>query len=137
MSWSILEAVEVFFDALELFSSNDSKSQNLGYSKPQKTRSKKNKYATEKISLFFTLLASIFLLIMLKDPLPVEHPFQAVAIAFLIGISFAFMFGFRLHIINLFYFRNLFSMLFFCISLIALCTAVVLYLYLYFESGLF
>lgn len=46
MSWSILEAVGVFFDALDLLSSSTSKSHDLRYAKPQKTRSKKNKYAT-------------------------------------------------------------------------------------------
>lgn len=102
---------------------------------PAKVRSKKTKYTVEKISAYFALLASIFLLIVFRKPLPVQNPVGTVLVIILIGFCMAATCCFALYTIRLFYFKSFLSMLFFCSSLIGLCTATVLYLY--FESGLF
>lgn len=134
MSWNLFDGISVFFDVLDFLGSGSNK-KSFNYDKPQKSRSKKTKYRAEKISSYFTILASIFLCIVFKDPLPVQSVLETVLIHVLIGVCIASACCFVLYTVNLFYFRNLFSMVLFCTSLIGLCTATVLYLY--FESGLF
>ncbi|ANF49458.1 hypothetical protein A0O34_02325 [Chryseobacterium glaciei] len=81
------------------------------------------------------MVSLVLLFIVFKDPLLVQSPFQTVCIAILIGMVITFLCCFALYLLEFFYFKSFFSMLFFCTSLILLSTASVLYLYL--KSGLF
>lgn len=132
MSWNIFEVISVVLDALDLL--GDSSSPDWEYDQKPK-KEKKFRYAMEWISSGLTLTGSLLLFIVLKDPLPVQYPFQAIVIATLIGIFMASICCFALYTLVLFYFNSLFSMVFFCCSLIFFSTALVLCLY--FKSGLF
>lgn len=134
MSWNLFDGIGLFMEVLDFLGSG-SNERGWNHKSPAKSRSKKTKYTVEKISAYFTILASIFLLIVFREPLPVQNPVGTVLVIILIGFCMAATCCFALYTVNLFYFRSLLSMVFFCTSLIGICTATVLYLY--FESGLF
>ncbi|WP_139166199.1 branched-chain amino acid ABC transporter substrate-binding protein [Chryseobacterium soldanellicola] len=98
-------------------------------------KKKKPKYVIEKISLVLILISSGLLFWVLRDPLPVQNPFQSIVIAILIGIFITSTVCLAIYFLESFSFKSFFSMLFFCTSLIAFFTASVLCLY--FKSGLF
>lgn len=136
MSWNIFEVVGLVFDALDLLSSGSPKVEDLNYHESTKSlKRKKSKYLVEWFSTAFTLISCILLFFVFKDPLLVQNPFQTVCIAILIGMVITFLCCFALYLLESFYFKSFFSMLFFCTSMIILWTASVLYLY--FKSGLF
>lgn len=131
MSWNIFEVVGIVLDALDLLGSSSAPS----WETKKTAKRKKSKYLVEWFSTIFTLISCVLLFIVFKDPLLVQSPFQTVCIAILIGIVFTCSCCFALYLLESFYFKSFFSMLFFCSSLILLSTASILYLYL--RSGLF
>lgn len=136
MSWNILDAIGLVFEALDLLSSGSFKTENLNYHESAKSpKRKKYKYFVEWVSTSFVLISCVLLFIVFKDPLLVDSLFQTVCIAILIGFIIAFICCFALYILEFFYFKSFFSMLFFCTSMIVLGMAFVLCLY--FRSGLF
>lgn len=136
MSWNIFEVVGLVFDALNLLSSDPPKVEDLNYHESTKSlKRKKSKYLVEWFSTAFTLISCILLFFVFKDSLLVQNPFQIIGIAALIGIVITSMSCFALYLLESFYFKSFFSMLFFCTSMIILWTISVLFLYL--RSGLF
>lgn len=120
-------------DVLDVFSGNSS-SGSIGYdTKPG--NAKKTKYLVEKISSVLIVIASILLFIVFKDPLPAENYAQTLIVASLIGVAVSLIFFFILHILELYYFRNIFKWLLFSCSVILFFISVILCIY--FESGLF
>lgn len=133
MSWNIFETIGLVLDVLDVFSGNSS-SGSIGYdTKPG--NAKKTKYLVEKISSVLIVIASILLFIVFKDPLPAENYAQTLIVASLIGVAVSLIFFFILHILELYYFRNIFKWLLFSCSVILFFISVILCIY--FESGLF
>lgn len=136
MSWNILDAVGLVFEALDLLGSGSSKTESLNYNESTKSsKRKESKCFVEWVSTSFVLISCVLLFIVFKDPLLVDSLFQTVCIAILIGFVIAFICCFAFYIVEFFYFKSFFSMLFFCTSMIVLGTASVLCLY--FRAGLF
>lgn len=129
MSWNIFDAIEAVFDLLNLLDSPS-------WRKEQKSKKiKSSKYKLEWTSAGLIFTGSVLLFFIFKEPLPVQYPFQTLFVGILIGIFIASLCCFVMHILTVFYFRSLFSMIFFCVSLILFSSASVLFLY--FKSGLF
>ncbi|WP_312299823.1 branched-chain amino acid ABC transporter substrate-binding protein [Chryseobacterium sp.] len=145
MSWNLLDVFGFIFDVVELLSSNSgsgarfhSKSdlKSLNYDeKPQKKDSKRSQYFTEKLSVIFIAVAALSFFMVFKDPLPEENYIQTIVVASIIGLGIAFLLFFILHVMELYYFKNLFKLLLFSSSVIAFCISVVLCIY--FKSGIF
>ncbi|WP_278380538.1 branched-chain amino acid ABC transporter substrate-binding protein [Chryseobacterium arthrosphaerae] len=143
MAWNLLDVFGFIFDAIELLSSNSSSRfrstsdrKNLNYDeKPQKQEWKRSQYFTEKVSAMFIAAAALSFFMVFKDPLPAENYRQTLAVACIIGLAIALLLFFILHVMELYYFKNLFKLLLFSSSVIAFCISVVLYIY--FKSGWF
>lgn len=125
MSWNFLEVFDIIVDALKLFSSSDpsgstsSDRKSLNYDeKPQKKESKKSRYFTEKISVVALVLAAFWLFIVFKDPLPIRNYTKILVIASLIGVGISLLVFFVLYVLELYYFKTLFNLLFFSCSII-------------------
>lgn len=132
MSWNIFEVIDVVLDMLNLLSGSSASD----WENSQKIKKrKKSRYRTEWVSSGFTLIGSAFLALVIKDLLPMQHPFQLIIIATIIGVFVTSICCFTLYALMLFYFKSLFSMVFFCCSLIFFFTALVLCVY--FKSSLF
>ncbi|AZB35937.1 branched-chain amino acid ABC transporter substrate-binding protein [Chryseobacterium bernardetii] len=143
MSWNFLDVFDIIVDALELFSSGSGSSgstspdkKSLNYNeKPQKRESKEKRYFTEKVSTVALALAVFWLFIVFKDPLPVQNYKQILVVASLIGIGISLLVFFVLHVLELYYFKTLFNLLFFSCSIIIFFISAVIYAY--FKSRLF
>ncbi|WP_343687273.1 branched-chain amino acid ABC transporter substrate-binding protein [Chryseobacterium gleum] len=143
MSWNFLDVFDIIVDALELFSSGSGSSgstspekKSLNYDeKPQKKEPKKFRYFTEKISVVALVLAAFWLFIVFKDPLPIQNYTKILVIASLIGVGISLLVFFVLYVLELYYFKTLFNLLFFNCSIIIFFISAVIYAY--FKSGLF
>lgn len=143
MFWKLFDVLGFIFDVLDIFSSDfglgsrlSSDRKSLNYDeKPQKRKSGRSKYFTEKISTGFIAVSAFFFLMVFKDPLPVENNTQTLVIASLIGVGISFLIFFVLYVMELYYFKNIFKLLLFSSSVIAFFISVVLYIY--FKSGWF
>lgn len=136
MSWNIFDVIDGIFQVLDFLSIGSSKTEDLNYEGSIKyVKRKKSKNFVEFFSTAFTLISCILLFFVFKDPLLIQSPFQTVCIAIVIGMVVTFLCCFALYLLEFFYFKSFFSMLFFCTSMIVLWTASVLFLY--FKSGLF
>jgi len=141
MAWNFLDGLDIIVDVLELFgsgsgsrSTSDRKSLNYD-EKPQKKSSRRSKYFTEKVSAGL-IAATVFLfLIVFKDPLPAENYTQTLVVTSLIGVVISFVMFFILHVMELYYFKNIFKLLLFSCSVIAFFISAVMYSY--FRSGWF
>ncbi|MBK1895714.1 branched-chain amino acid ABC transporter substrate-binding protein [Chryseobacterium paridis] len=132
MSWNIFEIIDVTLDALDLL--GGSSTPNWKRDQRPKKR-KKSTYNVEWMSVGMAFISAVILFSILKEPLPVQYPVQTMVIAALIGISISAVGFIGLYFVELFYFRNIFSMIFFCSSVIFFSTSLLLWLY--FKSGLF
>lgn len=131
MPFDFFDGVEAVLDLLSL---------DLGFSSSkfpsdEKRKSKKSKYRGEIWSTAFTVVASLLLYIIFKDPLPKENLVQPIIVCSIIGLVISFSVFFTLYHLGLYYFKNIFKFLFFSCSLVMLMIAIVLYIY--FKSNLF
>lgn len=132
MSWNIFDVIGGVFDILDFMGGSSAPN----WQHDQKARKrKKSKYKTEIVSAWLAFIGAGMLFSILREPLPVQFPVQTIVIAALIGIFVSSVFCLGLYFLESFYFRNLFSMLFFCCSLILFSSGLVLWVY--FSSGLF
>ncbi|WP_079240998.1 branched-chain amino acid ABC transporter substrate-binding protein [Chryseobacterium indologenes] len=138
----LLDLLGIIADALGLLSSglgsssSTSDRKSLNYDeKPLKKESKRSKYFTEKVSAVALVLAAFGLFIVFKDPLPVQHYTQTLVVACLIGTAISLLVFFVLYVLELYYFKTLFELLFFSCSVIIFFISVILYVY--FKSGWF
>lgn len=137
-----LDLLGIIVDALGLLSSGSGSSsstsdrKSLNYNeKPLKKEPKRSKYFTEKVSAVALVLAAFGLFIVFKDPLPVQNYTQTLIVASLIGIGISLLVFFVLYVLELYYFKTLFKLLFFSCSVITFFISAVLYAY--FKSGWF
>ncbi|WP_313092164.1 branched-chain amino acid ABC transporter substrate-binding protein [Chryseobacterium flavum] len=142
MSWNFFEIFDIIVDAMKLFSSSDpsgstsSDRKSLNYDeKPQKKESKKSRYFTEKVSAVALTFAAFLFFFVFKDPLPAQNYMQTVVVTSLIGIGISFLVFFVLYVLELYYFKTLFKLLFFSCSVIVFFISAALYAY--FRSGWF
>lgn len=145
MGWNLLDVFGFIFDIVGFFISDSGSEsrfrsnadrESLNYDeRPQKKEAKRSKYFTEKVSTVFIAAAALSFFIVFKDPLPAGNYMQTLVIASLIGLGIAFLLFFILHVIELYYFKNLFKLLLFSSSVIVFCISVVLFIY--FKSGIF
>lgn len=133
MAWDLLEALGNVVNVLDLFSGSSS-SARLNYNN-KSAKNKKSKYFTEKVSSGLIAVAAVFLFIVFKDPLPEANYMQTLIVISLIGIAISSVLFFLLHIMELYYFKSLFKLLFFSGSVIMFFISLVLCVY--FRSGLF
>ncbi|TZF95157.1 branched-chain amino acid ABC transporter substrate-binding protein [Chryseobacterium panacisoli] len=141
MAWNFLDGLDIIVDVLELFgsgsgsrSTSDRKSLNYD-EKPQKKSSKRSKYFTEKVSTVFIVLAAFSFFIVFKDSLPAQNYTQTLVVTSLIGIGISFVLFFILHVMEFYYFKNIFKLLLFSCSVIVFFISVAMYIY--FRSGWF
>ncbi|CAA7193697.1 branched-chain amino acid ABC transporter substrate-binding protein [Chryseobacterium potabilaquae] len=132
MNWDFLEILSLVTDALDLFT-KDSSSTELGY--PIQTSNKKAKYSVEKISFAFLSISAIIFVIVFENSLPEENLNQTIMVISLMGIVLACLLFFILHVLELYYFKNVFQWLFFSCSTILLLVSIIFFIY--FRSGLF
>lgn len=137
-----LDLLGIIVDALGLLSSGSGSSsstsdrKSLNYNeKPLKKEPKRSKYFTEKVSAVALVLAAFGLFIVFKDPLPVQNYTQTLIVASLIGIGISLLVFFVLYVLELYYFKTLFKLLFFSFSVIIFFISAVLCAY--FKSGWF
>ncbi|KAA2220421.1 branched-chain amino acid ABC transporter substrate-binding protein [Chryseobacterium sediminis] len=139
MAWNFLDGLDIIVDVLELLGSGSrpgSDRKSLNYDeKPQNKESKKSKYFTEKVSAVIIVLAAFSFFIVFKDPLPAENYTQTLVVISLIGVVISFVIFFILHVMELYYFKNIFKLLLFSCSVITFFISVVMYIY--FRSGWF
>ncbi|PQA90151.1 hypothetical protein B0A69_20985 [Chryseobacterium shigense] len=133
MAWDLLEILGNVFNLLDLLP-NGSSSADLNYV-DRKIKKKKSKYFTEKVSIAFLAVSSVLLFFVFKGSLPAEHYPQTFVVASLIGIAISFVLFFLLYILELYYFKSLFKLLFFSGSVILFFISLVCWVY--FRSGLF
>lgn len=133
MAWDLLEILGSVFNLLDLLP-NGSSSADLNYG-DRKIKKKKSKYFTEKVSFALLAVSSVLLFFVFKDPLPAEHYTQTLGVASLIGIAISGVLFFLLYIMELYYFKSLFKLLFFSGSVILFFISLILCVY--FKSGLF
>ncbi|MGK6341742.1 branched-chain amino acid ABC transporter substrate-binding protein [Chryseobacterium sp. DT-3] len=134
MAWDLLEALGNVLNVLDLFASSSSSSAKINY-KGKSTKKKKTKYFTEKVSLGLIAVAAVFLFIVFKDPLPEKNYMQTLIVISLIGIAISSVLFFLLHVMELYYFKSLFKLLLFSISVILFFISLLSFIY--FKSGLF
>lgn len=139
MAWNFLDGLDIIVDVLELLvsgSRSTSDRTSLNYDeKSQKKESKKSKYFTEKVSAVFIVLAAFSFFIVFKDPLPAENYIQTLVVTSLIGVVISFVIFFILHVMELYYFKNIIKLLLFSCSVITFFISVIMYIY--FRSGWF
>ncbi|NML71098.1 branched-chain amino acid ABC transporter substrate-binding protein [Chryseobacterium sp. RP-3-3] len=133
MAWDLLEALGNVVNVLDLFSGSSS-SARLNYNN-KSAKKRKSKYFTEKVSSGLIAVAAVFLFIVFKDPLPEENYVQTLIVISLIGIAISSILFFLLNVMELYYFKSLFKLLFFSGSVIVFFISLVLCVY--FRSGLF
>ncbi|MFN1217791.1 branched-chain amino acid ABC transporter substrate-binding protein [Chryseobacterium kwangjuense] len=133
MAWDLFETVGNIIDGLDLLfrslSSSDS-----GYT-IRSAKKKRSKYFTEKVSACFIVAATVLLFFVFKDPLPAENYTQTLIVTSLIGAAASLILFFLLHVLELYYFKDLFRLLLFSGSVILFFIALVMIIY--FRSGLF
>jgi len=134
MAWDLLEALGNILNVLDLFASSSSSSARINYN-DQPTKKKKTKYLTEKISTGFIVAAVVLLFFVFEDPLPEKNYLQTLIVISLIGTAVSSVLFFLLHVLELYYFKNLFKLLLFSSSVILFFISLVLCIY--FRSGLF
>ncbi|ASK32450.1 branched-chain amino acid ABC transporter substrate-binding protein [Chryseobacterium sp. T16E-39] len=132
MSWNIFDTVDIVLEVLDGLSGSSATPRSDIARKSEKR--KRYKYNVECMSAGMAFISSVILFSILKDPLPVQHPVQTIVIIASIGVFISSVICLGLYFVTLFYFRNIFSMLFFCCSLILFSTSMVLWMY--FKSGL-
>ena len=137
MSWNFLDGIDIIVNVLELLgsgshSTSDRKSLNYD-EKPQKKSSRRSKYFTERVSAVLIILAAFSFFVVFKDPLPAQNYTQTLVVTSLIGVGISCVLFFILHVMELYYFKNIFKLLLFSCSVIAFFISVVMYIY--FRSG--
>jgi hypothetical protein len=133
MAFDLLETLGNVLNVLDLFASSSS-SPGLNYV-GKSAKKKKTKYFTEKISGSFISIAGVLFFFIFKDPLPAENYTQTLIVGSLIGTVLSGLLFFILHVMELYYFKNLFKLLLFSGSV--LLFFISLALCIYFRSGLF
>ncbi|MBB6369331.1 branched-chain amino acid ABC transporter substrate-binding protein [Chryseobacterium shigense] len=134
MGWDLLDFLGNLLNVLDLFTVSSSSSESISYDdKP--TVKKKTKYFTEKASAGFMLVAAVLSFFVFKAPLPEKDYFQTLIVISIIGIAVSAILFFILHILELYYFKNLFKLLLFSISVILFFISLAAFIY--FRSGLF
>lgn len=91
--------------------------------------SKKSKYTTELWSGGFLVIASILYFMVFSNPLPEEDFTQTLLMCVLIGFVISFIVFYILFHLRLFYFKSIFKLLLFSISLILFVISIVLIVY--------
>lgn len=131
MSWNFFDFLDVAVDVLELLGSKPSEDNPTNHYKLKK----RNKYFTEMVSAGMILVSAILLIWVFKNPLPAGNNELAFIVASLIGTAISFLLFFVLHVLELYYFKNVFKLLFFSGSVIAFFISAILFVY--FRSGIF
>ncbi|MDN3694099.1 branched-chain amino acid ABC transporter substrate-binding protein [Chryseobacterium tructae] len=132
MSWNILEILGLLADAASIVATEPVKDSEARARKKDK---KKDKYFTEKVSAGF-ILASVFLFfVVFHKPLPVGDQTSALIVSTIIGVAISGVLFFLLNLLELYYFKSIFKLLFFSCSVIAFFIALVMCVY--YKSGVF
>lgn len=132
MSWNIFE---IFETAADVFSAAATSPIKDSEARARKKSKKKDKYFTEKVSARFILASAVLFFIAFHKPFPIGDQTQAVMVASLIGIALSAVMFFVLHLMEFFYFKNIFKLLLFSGSVISFFISLVLCIY--FKSGIF
>ncbi|KFF20953.1 hypothetical protein [Chryseobacterium sp. JM1] len=130
MAWDLLETLGNVLDV----ASSSSSSARLNYNS-KTSKKKKSKYFTEKVSAGLIAVAGVLLFFVFKDPLPAENYTQTLIVASLIGTVISGILFFLLYLMEFYYFKSFFKLLFFSGSVILFFISLVLCVY--FKSGVF
>lgn len=125
MPFDFLDGLEVIGDLLSfLGSSSDSEN-----SDEKDKVKKKSKYRVEWWSGSLLLVFTILLFFVFKEPLPAKDFIQTFIVCSIIGFVISFVVFFVLYHLGLYYFKNLFKLLLFSVSVILFSVAIVLCIY--------
>ncbi|WP_347216836.1 branched-chain amino acid ABC transporter substrate-binding protein [Chryseobacterium sp.] len=139
MSWNIFEVLGGALDVLDLLSSgsgssSDRKSLNYG-ERPQSKKSRRLKNLKADFIIFCIPASVVLYFIVFKDPLPAENYGITLFVTSLIGVALSFLVFFVMNVLEVFYFKSIFRLLFVCGSVIAFFIALVMCVY--YKSGVF
>ena len=125
MPFDFLDGLEFIGDLLSfLGSSSDSEKSD------EKDKVKKqSKYRVEWWSGSLLLVSTILLFFVFKEPLPAKDFIQTLIVCSIIGFVISFVVFFVLYHLGLYYFKNLFKLLLFSVSVILFSVATVLCIY--------
>nr|WP_315029149.1 branched-chain amino acid ABC transporter substrate-binding protein [uncultured Chryseobacterium sp.] len=132
MSWNIFEILET---AADVFSAAPTSQIKDSEARVRKKDKKRDKYFRKKVNAGIVLATIVLFIIVFKDPLPAKDYVQTLIVTSLIGISISSLLFFILNLMQLYYFKSIFKLLFFSCSVIAFCIAFVLCVY--YKSGVF
>lgn len=132
MSWNIFEILETAVDVFSVVTTSPIKDSEA---RARKNRKKEDKYFTEKVSAGFILAAAVLFFFIFYKPLPIGDQTTALIVASLIGIALSALLFFLLNLMELYYFKSIFKLLFFSCSVIAFFVALVMCIY--YKSGVF
>jgi len=125
MPFDFLDGLEFIGDLLSFFgSSSDSEK-----SDEKDKVKKKSKYRVEWWSGSLLLVSTILLFFVFKEPLPAKDFIQTLIVCSIIGFVISFVVFFVLYHLGLYYFKNLFKLLLFSVSVILFSVATVLCIY--------
>jgi len=131
MPFDFLDGLELIGDLLGFLGSSSDPAK----SDEKEKVNKKSKYRVEWWSGSLLLLSSILLFFVFKEPLPAKDFVQTLIVCSVIGLAISFFVYFILYHLELYYFKNLFKLLLFSVSVILFSVASVLLIY--FKSGIF
>lgn len=132
MSFNILEILE---SVVDLTSNVGSGSGSMRVSTGPKKSKKGDKYFKEKVSAGFILAAAILFFVVFHKPLPVGDQTTALIVSTVIGTAISGVLFFLLNLMEIYYFKSIFKLLFFSCSVIAFFVALVMCIY--YKSGVF
>lgn len=125
MPFDFLDGLEFIGDLLSFFgSSSDSEK-----SDEKDKVKKKSKCRVEWWSGSLLLVSTILLFFVFKEPLPAKDLIQTLIVCSIIGFVISFVVFFVLYHLGLYYFKNLFKLLLFSVSVILFSVATVLCIY--------
>ncbi|WP_160136755.1 branched-chain amino acid ABC transporter substrate-binding protein [Chryseobacterium sp. c4a] len=137
MSLNIFDVLDGALDVLDLLSSGSSSSsdrKSLNYDERPQSK-KEDKYFKEKVSAGFMLASVVLFFIVFHKPLPIGDQTTALIVSSLIGTAISGLLFFLLNLMELYYFKSIFKLLFFSCSVIAFFVALVMCIY--YKSGIF
>lgn len=123
------------FEVLDVLSNVSTSSSPMRAFRSRKKSKKEDKYFTEKVSAGFILASAVLFFIVFHKPLPIGDQTTALLVASLIGTAISALLFFLLNLMELYYFKSIFKLLFFSCSVIAFFVALVMCVY--YKSGIF
>ncbi len=132
MSWNIFEILETAADIFSVVATEPVKDSEV---RARKKSKKEDKYFTEKVSAGFMLASVVLFFIVFHKPLPIGDQTTALMVSSLIGTAISALLFFLLNLMELYYFKSIFKLLFFSCSVIAFFIALVMCVY--YKSGVF